>query len=94
MKNMAANPRKSTVLRGVKSPSSASTVPTTYKTRGIPNSCFIMTPEKSAVFVPFVTRRPVASEIRSEGIDEEMAKVSGIYDQLNPQIDQLTGKIL
>ena len=41
-----------------------------------------------------IIRNVHLAEGYTEGIDEEMAKVSGIYDQLNPQIDQLTGKIL
>lgn len=49
--------------------------------------------------IPPTTLMQIVRNVRlAEGykdeIDEEMAKVSGIYDQLNPQIDQLTGKML
>lgn len=41
-----------------------------------------------------IVRNVRLAEGYKDEIDEEMAKVSGIYDKLNPQIDQLTGKML
>ena len=65
---ISPNARKTTVGSGVTIPSPAIIAPTRYKALGTPNNCLINTVPKSASFDPFVTRIPVESEIRREGI--------------------------
>ena len=70
IKNADAKPRNShhCALNGVITPRNRITPDTMYITRGIPNSCLINIPLKSAALDPFVIRIPVAREISKEGI--------------------------
>ena len=59
--------QKSTGFSGVAIPRKVIVAPTIYNTLGIPKSCFTSMDPKSASLDAFVTRIPVASEIKRDG---------------------------